>query len=183
MLGLAPWVIHLLYSSDFAPAIEVLRWQILGDVLKVSSWPLGFIILAAGDGKTFLWVETLSFLLMGGLIAGLSSSVGLQITGIAFFVMYVVYLPLVYSIAKRRIGFYWQRSVVFLFFSIMMICILVYILCLANWFGGVVATGLALIFGLYTIVRLASMSGVRGYLQRYSTAGMQVINKLGYKHI
>ena len=51
MMALAPWVVHLLYSAAFAPAVEVLRWQILGDVLKVVSWPLGFVILAAGDGK------------------------------------------------------------------------------------------------------------------------------------
>jgi PST family polysaccharide transporter len=68
MIGLAPWVIQVLYSSSFAPAAEVLRWQVLGDVLKVASWPLGFIILAQGDGKTFFWVETLIFLLMGGII-------------------------------------------------------------------------------------------------------------------
>ncbi len=61
MLGLAPWVIQLLYSSRFRPAVDVLRWQMLGDVLKVASWPLGFIILAAGDGRTFMLTESLAW--------------------------------------------------------------------------------------------------------------------------
>ena len=48
MITLAPWVIHLLYAASFAPATEVLRWQVLGDILKVASWPMGFILLAMG---------------------------------------------------------------------------------------------------------------------------------------
>ena len=122
MMGLTPWVIHLLYSSAFAPAVEVLRWQILGDVLKVASWPLGFVILAAGAGKTFFLTETLVLVLMGGLIAGFSSSVGLQITGIAFLVCYLVYLPLVYWLAKRRISFRWSDAVVRLLVIIFTLC-------------------------------------------------------------
>ncbi len=65
MMGLAPWLIHLLYATGFTPAIEVLRWQILGDVLKVASWPLGFILLAAGDGNAFFCTETASFCVNG----------------------------------------------------------------------------------------------------------------------
>jgi len=183
IIGLAPWVIHLLYSSAFAPAVEVLRWQVLGDVLKVASWPLGFIILAAGDGKTFFWVETLAFLLMGVLIAGLSASVGLPITGIAFLVMYVVYLPLVYWLANRRIGFHWQSSVTILFLSILMFCILVFVLSSTYWWGGIVAVILALIFIIYVVVRLAKMSGVSGHLRRFSTAGMQTIKKLSRRNV
>ena len=122
MIGLTPWVIHLLYSSDFAPAVQVLRWQILGDVLKVASWPLGFVILAAGAGKTFFCSETSVLVLMGGLIAGLSTSVGLQITGIAFLACYGVYLPLVYLLAKHRIDFHWTVGNVKLMVIIFTLC-------------------------------------------------------------
>jgi PST family polysaccharide transporter len=178
MMGLAPWVIHLLYSSAFAPAVEVLRWQVLGDVFKVASWPLGFIILAAGDGKTFFWVEALAFLVMGGLISCFSESVGLPITGIAFFVMYVVSLPLLYWLSMRRIGFYWQRSVAILFLSILTLCALVFAVSSANSWGGVIAVGLAFLSIVYAVVRLANMSGSSGYLHRFSTEGLQTINKL-----
>jgi O-antigen/teichoic acid export membrane protein len=183
IIGLAPWVINLMYSSAFAPAVDVLRWQVLGDVLKVASWPLGFIILAAGDGKTFFWVETLAFLMMGGLIAGLSASVGLPITGIAFFVMYAVYLPLVYWLAKRRIGFHWQLQVTILFLSILLLCILVFVLSSMYWWGGIVAVILALILIIYVVMRLANMSGVNGHLYRFSNAGMQMIKKFSRSNI
>jgi len=34
----------------------------------VASWPLGFVILAAGAGNTFFWTETSTLLLMAGLL-------------------------------------------------------------------------------------------------------------------
>src|ERR1019366_2843077 len=77
MMATAPWVIHLLYAASFTPAIEILRWQVLGDVFKVASWPLGFLILAAGDGKTFFLTETASMLVLAGLITGLTPLLGL----------------------------------------------------------------------------------------------------------
>ena len=51
MLALSPWVMRLLYTAEFAEGAMVLRWQVLGDFLKIASWPLGFILLAAGAGR------------------------------------------------------------------------------------------------------------------------------------
>lgn len=179
MIGLAPWVIHLLYSSDFMPAVEVLRWQILGDVLKVASWPLGFVILAAGASKTFFCTESLVLLLMGGLIAGLLPVVGLKITGIAFLVCYVVLLPLVYVLAMRRIGFQWQINVTRLFLSILVACVAVSILSARYWWGAIVAVGLSIAFGFFTIIRLANMSSVGGPVGRI-TAIVQRVSIKGW---
>jgi PST family polysaccharide transporter len=68
MMAMAPWAIRLLYTASFAPAVEVLRWQVLGYVLRVASWPLGFVILAAGDGTTFFWSESASWFVMAAFI-------------------------------------------------------------------------------------------------------------------
>ena len=179
MIGLTPWVIHLLYSSAFLPAVAVLRWQILGDVLKVASWPLGFVILAAGAGKTFFLTETLTYLLMGGLIAGFSSRVGLQITGIAFLAGYAFLLPFVYILAQRRIAFQWQSNVTRLLLSILVLCVLVAILSACYWWGSIVAIVLTLVFGLYTLVRLAHMSNVGGLVGRIAAFGQRLLSKIG----
>jgi O-antigen/teichoic acid export membrane protein len=162
MIGLTPWVIHLLYSNAFAPAVEVLRWQILGDVLKVASWPLGFVILAAGAGKTFFIIETIAVVVMGGLIAGLSASVGLQITGIAFLVSYAVLLPLVYWLAKYRIDFKWTGAVVKLIIVIFLLCTAVALISMTYWWGAIVSVVLSLAFAIYTLGRLAHMSNSGG---------------------
>lgn len=178
MMGLTPRVISLLYSEAFTPAVEVLRWQILGDVLKVASWPLGFVILAAGAGKTFFLIETLVFLLMGGLIAGLLPVIGLQITGIAFLVCYVVLLPLVYWLAKHRIAFQWQPNLTRLLLSIMVLCVLVAILSARYWWGSIVAIVLTLLFGIYTFARLSHMSNLTGPVGKLGVIAYKFVTKI-----
>ncbi len=182
MIGLTPWVIHLLYSSEFMPAVEVLRWQILGDVLKVASWPLGFVILAAGAGKSFFFSDSIVLLLMGGVIAGFSSTVGLKITGIAFFLCYAVYFPLIYVLVKRRIEFAWKPGIFKLLTLILVVCILVAILSMHNWWGGIVAVVLSFTFGMYSLLRLSHMSNVGGFLGRMASMSKRFVGKIGLKN-
>jgi len=182
MIGLTPWIVHLLYSPEFAPTIEVLRWQILGDVLKVASWPLGFVILAAGAGKAFFWTETSVFLLMGGLIAGLVSSLGLKITGIAFLASYVYYLPLVYFLAWRRIQFVWSATNIKLLSAAFLICVWIVLLSRQSSLAGeITAIIMASIFSLYTLARLSHMSNVSGPIRRLSKLGRTLTAKIGFK--
>nr|WP_255529317.1 O-antigen translocase [Luteimonas sp. MC1572] len=111
VLALAPWVVQLLYSNEFAEAAGVLRWQIMGDILKVACFPLGYIILAAGEGRTFLFSDTLS---MGVFVLTVWIGVptfGLPATGIAFLLMYMVNLPIVFWLAHKRSGFRWEAIV------------------------------------------------------------------------
>lgn len=179
MIGLTPWVIHLLYSSAFMPAVDVLRWQIMGDVFKVASWPLGFVILAAGAGKTFFISDSIVFLLMGGLVAGLSSTVGLKITGIAFLACYATYLPMVYVLAKHRIKFAWNLGVLKLFFSILTICVFVAIFSTHYWWGSIVAVVLSCTFGVYSVLRIAHMGNVGGAVGRIAAYGQRITIKVG----
>ena len=158
MMGLAPWVIALLYSSAFAPAVEILRWQILGDVLKVVSWPLGFVIMAAGAGKTYFLTETLVLVLMGSLIAGFSSSVGLKITGIAFLVSYIVYLPLVYLLARHSIAFHWTKAVVRLIVVVFFACAAVGAVSTLYWWGLFISVAMSILFAFYAFSRIAAMA-------------------------
>jgi O-antigen/teichoic acid export membrane protein len=182
VIGLTSWVVNLLYSSEFMPATDVLRWQILGDVLKVASWPLSWVIVAAGASKTSFGTESFAFLMMGGVVAGFASRVGLQITGIAFLFAYVAYLPLVYWLAKRRINFKWQPNVLRLLLSILGSCILVAILSARYWWGAFIATGLSLTFGIYTLIRLAHMSGAGGLVGRIADFGHCLLARFGVKH-
>jgi PST family polysaccharide transporter len=162
MMAMAPWVIHLLYAASFTPAIEILRWQVLGDVLKVPSWPLGFLILAAGDGKAFFLTETASLLVLTSLITGLAPIMGLPITGIAYLAMYVFYLPLVYWLARRRIGFHWSRSVLILSIVTFAICIAVDIITALTHWGMLVGCVTAVALAAYSLGRITLMSDLGG---------------------
>jgi PST family polysaccharide transporter len=105
----APWIIHLLYSSAFQPAVPVLQWQVMGDVLKVASWPLGYLLLAAGAARVYMIGEiTAIAVLLAVLVVGLPVG-GLEASGMAVLAMYLFYLPYVFVIARRRTGFGWTR--------------------------------------------------------------------------
>ena len=180
MMGLAPWVIELLYSQSFHPAAEVLRWQVLGDILKVASWPLGFIILAAGHGRTFMLTEMLAvavFVLLAWL--GLPS-IGVAATGLAFVGMYVVYLPTVYWLARHKTGFRWTATVWWLLGWLMLDALAV--LVAAEWSattGAVTGVVLSVGFGLYSFSRLAHKSNLTGPLGKLSRYFRQLLMRCG----
>ena len=56
-MTLAPLVISILYSAEFAGAVDLLRWLCLGVSLRVISWPLSFILVAKGDRMRFFASE------------------------------------------------------------------------------------------------------------------------------
>lgn len=182
MIGLAPWVIHVLYTPDFEPTVEILRWQVLGDVLKVASWPLGFIILAAGAGKTFFWTETAVLLLMGGFTAGFVGTSGLKITGVAFLAAYLAYLPLVYFLARKRLDFRWTASAVRLLAATFALSVFVALLSTYTNWGAATSLLLSVMFSIYTLGRLSLMSTLTGRLGRIGAAARQVTAKIGLKH-
>ena len=101
----SPWVLRLLYSASFLPAVDLLRWQICGDFLKIASWPLGFVLLAAGRGKTFVAVESMGALVLVGVTAVALPLIGLPAPGVAYVTMYLVYLTAVLMLARQSIGF------------------------------------------------------------------------------
>lgn len=182
MLAFAPWVIRLLYSAEFVPAAEVLRWQILGDILKVMSWPLAFVMLAAGAGRTFVFTETLGVaVFIGGVMLGLPL-MGLVATGKAFLAMYLVYLPLVWWIARVRIGFRWTLPVVQLTVALMLsgslLVGLTYVSETATVFAGLF---LSVSFGAYGLRWLAKMEEPNENLVRLRAICRRVLSVFGPK--
>jgi PST family polysaccharide transporter len=109
-LTFAPLVIHVFYAANFAPAVEILRWICLGMVLRVASWPMGFILMAKGERKLFFWTELGSSLLSVALVWVGVIRFGLQGTGAAFFALYVAYCLAIYLVVRRLSGFRWSAA-------------------------------------------------------------------------
>ena len=156
MLGLVPWVVPLLYSNEFADTANILRWQILGDVFKVACFPLGYIILAAGEGRNFLLSDTVS---MGAFVLGVVVGIptfGLPATGAAFLLMYVVNLSIVFWLAHRRSGFRWDPIVWKLFFGLLIAAISISIVGAAlPLIGAIIGVSLSGVFATIAIVRFS----------------------------
>ena len=180
MLGLAPWVIHLLYSREFAEAASVLRWQVLGDILKVASWPLGCVILAAGAGRTFMLTESLAIAVFVALTWLGMPLLGIEASGIAFVGMYLLYLPLVFVLARKRTGFAWQRQVLRQLLLLLAVGITVFAASVwSQWLGAGLGVLAAAVLGVYAFARVGRMANLGGMLGRVSAASQHWMEKTG----
>lgn len=163
LLGIAPWVVLLLYSKEFGASVEVLRWQLLGDIFKVASFPLGFLILASGAGRVFVLAEFLATSVFVSVIVVFLSSLGVIATGLGYLAMYAVYLPIVWWFAARRIGFAWMPAV-----KIQLMALVAAALCIgflsatSETLGAGAGVLFALIFAVWALMRLSEETGYGG---------------------
>jgi len=155
MMGFAADIISLLYSKEFLPVVSLFRWQVFGDILKLASWPLGFAILALGDGRGFIWTELIAGALLVGITALLMPLYGLDSAGMGFLACYAIYLPLVYWYVRRRLGFAWGRNVLRLLGMNLVLC--TFVACLAMWtdWAPIVSGAIALLLGFFALHHLA----------------------------
>lgn len=179
MLALAPWVVRLLYSAEFGEAAVILRWQVLADLSKVAGWPLGFVLLAAGSGRKFLFTEGFSIALFVLLVWLGLPWLGVQATGLAFALMYVFYLSLVHWLARIRTGFAWQaavqRQLVRLVLAALATCLLAH---WKEWLAVSIGLVAAVGFGLHALQQLARMVEDEGRLGRLVAAAKRLSSRI-----
>jgi PST family polysaccharide transporter len=108
-LVLAPLVLRIFYSAEFVPAAAIIRWQILGVVLRIVSWPMGYVILAKGMSRLFMLTEFLTNALQIGLVLVCMHIWGLVGLGVSFFLMYAGYTLLMLVVCRRVTGLAWSR--------------------------------------------------------------------------
>jgi O-antigen/teichoic acid export membrane protein len=103
---LKPAVLALFYSDAFREATRYLRWTLVGDYLKVSSWVLSIPMLASADMRAFLASDLSAFAVFaaGAAIFGHFRGAA-EGTAIAFVAMYVAHFAICGSIAWKRYGF------------------------------------------------------------------------------
>lgn len=107
-LALAPWVIHVFYSSRFEMAVEILCWQVTGMLLRVISWPMGFMVVAKGRAAAFFWIDFAAYSVYAGLGWLGLKLFGLPGVGIAFLSLCVFHWCVTYVVVRRMSGFRWS---------------------------------------------------------------------------
>lgn len=105
MIGFSPLIVRVLYSGSFVDAAPVIQWMGLGNLLKVVSWPLGFIILAQGRSSLFLALEITWIVALLGVGLIFERSLGLQAVGVAFMAAYAMNFLLLYFVSRSLTGF------------------------------------------------------------------------------
>lgn len=97
-------IVEILYTSDFQVILPFITWAMAGIVLRGVSWCMAFVILARGDGRTYLVTETVSG------IVGLALNIagyhfyGFLGLGVSYAVWYLVYTIIIWYVYRLRYG-------------------------------------------------------------------------------
>ena len=179
LLALAPWIIPLLYSAEFLPAVEVFRWHLIGDILKVLAWPLGFIMMAQGAGKTQLAAEAAPMAIYLLILSAILPSMGVEGAGVAFIALTAIYFATVFALARWRIGFRYSRFNIIAALLLLLSAVAV-VMVGRQHDGAGAALGLFLsgAAGLYALLHLASRAGAGGLLGKVAQYGQHLRARL-----
>jgi PST family polysaccharide transporter len=103
-------IVSLFYSAEFEHSIDILLWQTLGNLLKVISWPIGFVLLAKRKGSYFVFTELLWNALFLATIWLIWDQFSIESAGIAFLVGYLILTGTILLICKRVCDFSWSNK-------------------------------------------------------------------------
>lgn len=166
MLAFAPLVIELLYSAKFAPAADLLRWQMLGDALKVASWPMAFILLALGKGKAYLCTQLAwNAIFLISVHYGIEIA-GLEIIGMAYVLSYIACLLVVAVYSKFEINFVSTKTNVAFLASVILACVvLMRIINMSPVAGAIVGGFVSATFFAYSMHKLNKILDIRRWIK------------------
>ena len=167
MITFAPWVIQLLYAEGFSPAAELLSWQVLGDILKVASAPIGFVFLATGHGGVYIGIQLIwSAAFLGPLVLGIREF-GLVMAGVGFGVAYLVFYVVVAIVANKLIGFKpTQRNWSFTLLLLLSGGIIMFLAAQSATAGYATGSLAMLLVSVYSLHRLDHLMDLTGWLRR-----------------
>lgn len=114
-LVIANWLVIILYSVDFVSITPMMQWIIIGMYLKLTSWLLGYLVLAKNDTKVFLYTQLFKNSIELVLSIYLYKCIGLLGLGISFFVTLLLSYILSIFIAYFRYKFRYNKEVVKIF--------------------------------------------------------------------
>jgi len=109
-VAMTPYFVPIIYSAKFYPTVDLLEWQLIGDLFKFSSWTMSYVILVRCSSAVYFLTE----LSAGALLASTSYAgiriFGLPGLGIAFLITYVLYYIIVSMVVRREIRLVWTPS-------------------------------------------------------------------------
>lgn len=97
-------IIKILFTPEFIPMSQLFIWQIIGDLFKICSWILAFLMIAKAMMSHYIATEiifTFSYLGIGFIFIHLNSVVGLCQAYIINYILYCIVMAFIF----RRIIF------------------------------------------------------------------------------
>ncbi|BCS55007.1 O-antigen translocase [Geobacter sp. SVR] len=99
---LRDFIVSVLFTPDFRPMIKLFTWQLTGDVIKIGSWILGYVLFARASTQFVIVTEVFfSVSLVLGTIL-LTPRFGLQGAVIAFALNYLLHWYVMYFLTSKE---------------------------------------------------------------------------------
>ncbi|MCS0213470.1 O-antigen translocase [Vibrio alginolyticus] len=100
---LKDFIVWLLFSEEFKPMLVLFKWQLVGDVLKIASWLLSYLIVAKAMMKHYIISEIFFALSLTVLSMIFVEKFGLVGVTYAYAINYVIYYFMMFIIVKTTI--------------------------------------------------------------------------------
>ena len=97
-------IVFLLFSNDFSPMRELFIWQLIGDVVKLASWLLGYILIAKAMYKIVIVTEVFFSVSFCAFTVFFVKAYGLEGVSMAYLANYILHLVvMLIVILKNRL--------------------------------------------------------------------------------
>lgn len=110
ILLFSKYILQILYSSEFEVGIYIIRWQILGVLLRILAFPFSYSIMAKGKPLHYALIQIIFWISDYLLLILFSSLWGFNALGINYFVAYIGYFTMSYFIAKKIHSFKYSKE-------------------------------------------------------------------------
>lgn len=95
-------LVGFLFSDEFQPMAGLMGWQVIGDVLKISSWLLAYVVIGKGMSTIFVVTEVLFSISLYLITVFLSKLIGIDGITAAYALNYAFYLTTMYWLVLIR---------------------------------------------------------------------------------
>ncbi len=102
-------ITRILYTSEFTVILPFITIGICGAVFRAISYCMSYVILARGDGKTFVCTELADTVVGLTLNIVLFSCYGYAGLGISYLLWYVIYVCIIWTVYRLRYGMHLSR--------------------------------------------------------------------------
>lgn len=100
---LRDFIIRTLFTEDFAPMRELFAWQLIGDVIKIGSFVLAYIMLGRAMVRVYVISEIIFSALFFAFVVVFVKIWGLQGAAIAYSFNYLLYWIFAVAMVRREI--------------------------------------------------------------------------------
>jgi O-antigen/teichoic acid export membrane protein len=124
-----PLVTKIFLSNKFLDIVPFVNLAAIGIILKTVSFSIGYISFAKGDSKFFFWLEGIFTNLLNLILCTIGYWLwGLIGVGVAYILLYLVYLIVISILTYKRYDFRFDKDLIIIFLKCFSLILIMYLL-------------------------------------------------------